>query len=341
LAASNPANGGLVMRSFRTCASRVGGLLFLVTMALQPAVAQAGYPEHAITLIVPFAAGGPTDIVARIFAERMSQSLGQLIVVENVVGAGGTTAALRAKRAAPDGYTILMGHMGTHAAAVAFNPSLPYDPQEDFTPIGITASMPVLALIRQGLPAHNLQEFADYARANGAAVKMAHAGIGTVSYTTCLMLNATLGIKPTLVPFQGTGPAMNALIAGGVDYMCDQIVSVVPQVRDGTIVALAVATPKRNAALPRVPTAREAGAPAFNASAWNALFAPGKTPRNIIEKLNAALRDTMNDQGTHKRLLDLGADVPGAEARTPEALAALVKSEIAKWTPIIQAAARY
>src|SRR5947208_5423189 len=145
------------MRSFSTCTSRVGGLLFLVAMAFQPAAAQAGYPEHTIMLIVPFAAGGPTDIVARIFAEGMSRSLGQLIVVENVVGAGGTTAALRTKRASPDGYTIMMGHMGTHAAAVAFNQSLPYDPQTDFTPVGITASMPVLALVRQGLPARNLQ----------------------------------------------------------------------------------------------------------------------------------------------------------------------------------------
>jgi tripartite-type tricarboxylate transporter receptor subunit TctC len=329
------------MRLFRTRASRVAGLLFLVAMAFQPAAAQVGYPEHTIMLIVPFAAGGPTDIVARIFAEGMSRSLGQLIVVENVVGAGGTTAALRTKRAAPDGYTIMMGHMGTHAAAVAFNPSLAYDPQTDFAPIGITANMPVLALMRQGLAAHNLQEFADYVRANGATVRMAHAGIGSVSYTSCLMLNAALDIKPTLVPFQGTGPAMNALVAGTVDYMCDQIVSVVPQVRDGTIIALAVATPNRNATLPRVPTAQEAGVPSFNALAWNALFAPGKTPQTIIEKVSAAIQDTMTDPGTRKRLLDLGADMPATEARTPEALAALVKSEIAKWTPIIQAASRY
>jgi len=271
----------------------------------------------------------------------MSRSLGQLIVVENVVGAGGTTAALRAKRAAPDGYTILMGHMGTHAAAVAFNPSLPYDPQADFAPIGITAGMPVLALVKHGFPAHNLQEFADYVRVNGAAVKMAHAGIGSVSYTTCLMLNTILDVKPTLVAFQGTGPAMNALIAGDIDYMCDQIVSVVPQVRAGTILALAVATPNRNAALPRVPTAREAGFPAFDASAWNALFAPDKTPPAIIEKLNAALRDTLNDPGAHKQLLDLGADLPEVEAQTPAALAALVKSEISKWTAIIHAEARH
>jgi tripartite-type tricarboxylate transporter receptor subunit TctC len=325
---------------FKTCTHRDVWILFLVVMALHPAIAQAGYPERPIILIVPFAAGGPTDIVARIFSEGMSRSLGQLIVVENVVGAGGTTAALRAKRAAPDGYTIMMGHMGTHAAAVALNPSLPYDPQTDFTPIGITAGMPVLALIRPGIPAHNLQEFADYARVNGAAVKMAHAGIGSVSYTTCLMLNTIVDIKPTLVAFQGTGPAMNALIAGDVDYMCDQIVSVVPQVRAGAILALAVATPNRNAALPRVPTAREAGIPAFNASAWNALFAPSKTPPAVIEKLNAALRDTLNDPGAHKRLLDLGADVPDVEARTPEALTALVKSEIAKWTAIIHAASQ-
>jgi tripartite-type tricarboxylate transporter receptor subunit TctC len=316
-------------------------ILFLSVMALYPCSVRAAYPERAIILIVPFAAGGPTDIVARIFAAGMSRSLGQLIVVENVVGAGGTIAALRAKRAAPDGYTILMGHMGTHAAAVAFNPSLPYDPQADFAPIGITAGMPVLALVRQGLPAHTLQEFADYVRVNGAAVKMAHAGIGSVSYTTCLMLNTILDVKPTLVAFQGTGPAMNSLIAGDIDYMCDQIVSVVPQVRAGTILALAVATPNRNAALPRVPTAREAGFPAFDASAWNALFAPDKTPPAIIEKLNAALRDTLNDPGAHKKLVDLGADLPEVKAQTPAALAALVKSEIAKWTAIIHAEARH
>jgi tripartite-type tricarboxylate transporter receptor subunit TctC len=311
--------------------------MLLAIMALYPFSARASYPEHAIVLIVPFAAGGPTDIVARIFATGMSRSLGQLIVVENVVGAGGATAALRAMRAAPDGYTILMGHMGTHAAAVAINPSLPYDPRTDFTPIGITAGMPVVALIRQGLPAHNLLAFADYVRANGAAVKMAHAGIGSVSYTTCLMLNRILDVKPTLVAFQGTAPAMNALISGDIDYMCDQIVSAVPQVRAGTILALAVATPKRNATMPGVPTAREAGVPAFDASAWNALFAPSKTPPAIIEKLNAALQDTLNDPEAHKQLVDLGADLPDVEGRTPEALAALVKSEIAKWTAIIQA----
>ena len=321
--------------------SLVFQIFSLSVMTLYPFDVRAGYPERAIILIVPFAAGGPTDIVARIFAAGMSRSLGQLIVVENVVGAGGTTAALRAKRAAPDGYTILMGHMGTHAAAVAFNPSLPYDPQADFAPIGITAGMPVLALVKHGFPAHNLQEFADYVRVNGAAVKMAHAGIGSVSYTTCLMLNTILDVKPTLVAFQGTGPAMNALIAGDIDYMCDQIVSVVPQVRAGTILALAVATPNRNAALPRVPTAREAGFPAFDASAWNALFAPDKTPPAIIEKLNAALRDTLNDPGAHKQLLDLGADLPEVEAQTPAALAALVKSEISKWTAIIHAEARH
>ena len=316
-------------------------VFFLSVMALYTCTARAAYPERAIILIVPFAAGGPTDIVARIFAAGMSRSLGQLIVVENVVGAGGATAALRAKRAAPDGYTILMGHMGTHAAAVAFNPSLPYDPQADFAPIGITAGMPVLALVKHGFPAHNLHEFADYVRVNGAAVKMAHAGIGSVSYTTCLMLNTILDVKPTLVAFQGTGPAMNALVAGDVDYMCDQIVSVVPQVRAGTIFALAVATPNRNAALPGVPTAREAGFPGFDASAWNALFAPDKTPQAIVEKLNAALRDTLNDPAAHKQLLDLGADLPEVEAQTPAALAALVKSEIAKWTAIIHAEARH
>ncbi len=303
-----------------------------------PAAAQTDYPTRPITMIVPFAAGGPTDIVARIVSEHMSRTLGQQLVIENTVGAGGTTASTRAMRANPDGYTIIMGHMGTHAAAVALYPNLAYHPSNDFEPIGMAAGTPVLILARKDFPPKDLKEFEAYVKANADKLNMAHAGVGSVSFTTCLLLNSLLGIKPTSIPFQGTGPAMNALVGGQVDYMCDQIVSVVPQVRAGTIKAYAVGTPERNPALPDVSTAKEAGLPGFEAVAWNALFAPKGTPKPIIDKLAGALDKALDDESVRKRLLDLGSDLPAGAKRGPAGLAELVKSEIAKWTPIIKAA---
>jgi tripartite-type tricarboxylate transporter receptor subunit TctC len=297
------------------------------------------YPARAITVIVPFAAGGPTDIVARIVSDHMSKTLGQQLVIENVVGAGGTTGVTRAMRAAPDGYTIVMGHMGTHAAAVALYPNLAYNPAFDFVPIGMAAGTPVLILAKKDFPAKDLKEFAVQVKQNVASLNMAHAGVGSVSHVTCLLLNSILAVKPTAVPFNGTGPAMNALVGGQVDYMCDQIVNVVPQVNGGTIKAYAIGTPERNPALPNIPTAKEAGLPEFQASAWNALFAPKGTPQPIGDKLSAALDKALSDEATRKRLLELGSDIPEAPRRGPQALAALVKSEIDKWTPVIKVSA--
>ena len=297
------------------------------------------YPARAITVIVPFAAGRPTDIVARIVSDHMSKTLGQQLVVENVVGAGGTTGVTRAMRAAPDGYTIVMGHMGTHAAAVALYPNLAYNPASDFIPIGMAAGTPVVILAKKDFPAKDLGEFAVHVKQNVASLNMAHAGVGSVSHVTCLLLNSILAVKPTAVPFNGTGPAMNALVGGQVDYMCDQIVNVVPQVNGGTIKAYAIGTPERNPALPNVPTSKEAGLPEFQASAWNALFAPKGTPQAIGDKLSAALDKALSDDPTRKRLLELGSDIPEAPRRGPQALAALVKSEIDKWTPVIKASA--
>ena len=338
-------NSGSLPTRFGQLALGVLGLLisgFLISwlLVLDPrlASAQTGYPTRTITLIVPFAAGGPTDVVARIVANHMSRTLGQQIVIENVVGSGGTTAGTRAMRSPPDGYTIMMGHMGTHAAAVALYPNLAYSPSNDFEPIGMVAGMPVLILARKDFPARDLKEFVSYLRANAAELNMAHAGVGSVAYTACLLLNSIIGIRPAMTPFQGTGPAMNALVAGRVDYMCDQVVTVVPRVKADTIRAYAVGTRKRNPALPDVPTSIEAGLPEFQASAWNALFAPKGTPPTIVAKLNAALGLALDDKDTRAQLLDLGGEIPGTEERTPQALAALVKSEIAKWTPIIQSA---
>jgi tripartite-type tricarboxylate transporter receptor subunit TctC len=296
------------------------------------------YPTRSITMIVPFAAGGPTDVIARIVTAPMAQTLGQGIIIENMVGAGGTTATSRAARAANDGYTLITGHMGTHAAAVPLYPNLAYDPQKDFEPVALLAGTPILILARKDFPPKDLKEFIAYVKANVQKVNAAHAGVGSVSHVSCQLLNSMLDIKPTAVPFNGTGPAMNALVGGQVDYMCDQIVNAVPQINGGTIKAYAVATPERNPSLPDVPTTAEAGLPAFRAQAWNAIFAPKGTPAPVIARLNAAAVKALDDEGARKRLLDLGSVIPAAAERTPEALASLVKSEIAKWTPVLKPA---
>src|SRR5215212_1095470 len=300
-----------------------------------PAEAQT-YPTRTITMIVPFAAGGPTDVIARIVTGHMAQTLGHSIIIENVVGAGGTTATTRASRATNDGYTLITGHMGTHAASVPLYPNLAYHPERNFEPVALLAGTPILILARKDFPPKDLKEFVTYVKANVEKVNAAHAGIGSVSHVSCQLLNAILDVKPTGVPFNGTGPAMNALVAGQVDYMCDQIVNAVPQINGGTIKAYAVATAERNPSLPDVPTTTEAGLPAFQAQAWNAIFAPKGTPADVVAKLNAAVVKALDDEGVRKRLLDLGSVIPAAADRTPAALGTLVKSEIAKWTPVLK-----
>jgi tripartite-type tricarboxylate transporter receptor subunit TctC len=316
-----------------------GGLAALAGLGALPAHGQAQpYPSRSITMIVPFAAGGPTDVISRIVTGHMAQTLGQSIIIENVVGAGGTTATTRAARAANDGYTLITGHMGTHAASVPLYPSLAYHPEKDFEPVALLAGTPILILARKDFAPKDLKEFITYVKANESKVNAAHAGVGSVSHVSCQLLNSILDIKPIGVPFNGTGPAMNALVGGQVDYMCDQIVNAVPQINGGTIKAYAVATPARNPSLPDLPTTTEAGLPAFQAQAWNAIFAPKGTPAPIIEKLNAAAAKALDDENVRKRLLDLGSVIPGPAERTPAALAALVKSEIAKWTPVLKPA---
>lgn len=313
-----------------------GGLSILAASAAFAPLQAQDYPTRNITMIVPFAAGGPTDVIARIVSGHMQQTLGQPIIIENVVGAGGTTASTRASKAAPDGYTLITGHMGTHAASVPLYPNLAYHPSKDFEPVGLLAGTPILILARKDFPPKDLKEFITYVKANTDKLNAAHAGIGSVSHVSCQLLNSILGINPTSVPFNGTGPAMNALVGGQVDYMCDQIVNAVPQIKGGTIKAYAVATPERNAALPDVPTTTEAGLPAFQAQAWNAIFAPKGTPAPIVAKLNAAISKALDDEGVRKRLLDLGSVIPKAPERTPESLGKLVSSEIAKWTPVLK-----
>ncbi|MGZ6080213.1 MAG: tripartite tricarboxylate transporter substrate-binding protein, partial [Myxococcaceae bacterium] len=253
-------------------------------------------------------------------------------------GAGGTTGTTRAAQAAPDGYTLIMGHMGTHGAAPAVYPDLKYDPVKSFQPIGLAAGTPIVIVAKKSFPAKDLKEFVAYVKANSTKLNEAHAGVGSVSFTTCAFLNSLLGAKPTRVVYRGTGPALNDLVSGQVDYMCDQIVNLVPQIQAGTIKAYAIAQAQRSPALPEVPTTKEGGLPEFQVTAWNAIFAPRGTPPDIVSKLSGALRKALADEGTRKRLLDLGADLSDTAAQTPEGLAKLVESEVARWNKVLKSA---
>jgi tripartite-type tricarboxylate transporter receptor subunit TctC len=308
---------------------------FLVLTATIPAAAQADYPSRPITLIVPFPAGGPSDVVARIVSEHMARTLGRPILVENVLGAGGTIGTLRAARAAADGHTMVLGHMGTHATAVSLYPDLAYKPATDFEAVGLIAGFAVAVVARKDFPASDLKGFMHYAKANPAKLNNAHAGLSSVAYAACLQFNSLVGIKPTLIPYQGAAPFTTALLAGQVDYVCDQVLNSAPHVRSGNLKAFAIASSERSAALPNVPTTSEAGLPEFQFSAWNAFFAPKGTPKPIIEKLNVALRKALDDDKVRARLIDIGADIPSAQQRSPQWLATFVGAEVVRWSQLL------
>ncbi len=320
-------------RHFATAA-----VVMMVLAGMSGARAQ-DYPARPVTVIVPFAAGGPADITGRIVADIFSRHLGQKFIVENVGGAGGTTGALHAARAAADGYTILSGHLGTNALAPAFYPQLGYDPQKDFEPIGLTAEYPELLVVRKDFPANTLKEFIAYAKANPEKLNVGHAGLGSVSYIGCLLLHAALGIKPTMIPFTGTAPVLNAMLGGQVDYECDPVLGTLSQVQAGNVKALAVAARKRSPLLPDVPTSHEQGLPEFDIAPFYAVFVPTGTPAAVVEKLADALSKGLNEDAVKKRLADLGADGIEEGRRGPKALADLVKSEAARLIPILRAAA--
>jgi tripartite-type tricarboxylate transporter receptor subunit TctC len=312
--------------------------VLLIVAGMNGAQAQ-DYPARTVTIIVPFAAGGPADITGRIVADIFNRHLGQKFVVENVGGAGGTIGALRAARAAADGYTILSGHLGTNALASAFYPSLGYDPQKDFEPIGLTAEYPELLVVRKDFPANNLKEFVAYTKSNASKLNVGHAGLGSVSYIGCLLLNAAIGIKPTMVPFTGTAPVLNAMLGGQIDYECDPVLGTLSQVQAGTVKALAIAAKKRSPMLPDVPTSHEQGLPEFDCAPFYAVFVPRGTPQPVIEKLAEALNKGLSEEPVQKRLADLGADIVEPDRRRPKALANLVKSESARLMPILSEAA--
>jgi tripartite-type tricarboxylate transporter receptor subunit TctC len=315
----------------------IGAALAALAAGWTPAFAQT-FPTRSITLIVPFAPGGPTDTVARLAGEHMSRSLGQPIVIENTPGAAGVTAAMRLIGSPPDGYTLLMGTIGTHAAAVALSPGLRYRPTEDFAPIGLVNTNPMFLAVRSSHPAGTLPEFVAWLKANEGRANYGHAGIGSPSHMSCLIFNAAAGVKPAGIAYRGLAPAMNDLVGNQIDYICDQAVSVASHHRARTVKVLAVAARERSAAMPDVATSVEGGLPGFEVTVWNALFAPKGTPDAAVARLTLALQAALADAGVRRRLEDVGAAVPALDRQAPAGLRAFVADEIERWTPVIRAA---
>ena len=319
------------MRCIRFLAA--GGLVALATL---PAVAQH-YPSKPINVIVPFAAGGPTDVVARLVGEHMGRTLGTTFVVENIGGAGGSLGMTRAAQAAPDGYTIAVGNMGTQSAAPALYPNLRYDPAKSFAQVGVVNYTPQAVVSKKALTTGNLKEFLKYVKDKGSAISYGHAGVGSISHVAGLVFNAKFGLTPNLIPYRGTGPVLQDMVAGQIDFTVDQSLNVIPQIKAGTIKVYAIAAPARLESLPDVPTTKEAGED-FIFSAWNAMVAPKDTPKDIVEKLVGALGKALDDPAIKARYVELGSSAPQGAERGPAGLQKLVESEVARITPVIKAA---
>jgi tripartite-type tricarboxylate transporter receptor subunit TctC len=312
-------------------------LLAACILAATATASAQGYPTRSINVVVPFPAGGPSDVVARIVTDHMGRTLGQQLVIENVGGAGGTLGSARVAAAAADGYTLLAGSMGSHVAAPVLTPNLKYDPSKDFEPIGFTAHSPAVITARKDFPAKDMAAFVAYVKQNGDKVKQAHGGIGASSHMACLLFNSELGLKPTMVAYRGTGPAVNDLVGGHVDFLCEQSVSLAEQIKGGSVKAYGISAIERLAALPDVPSAKEAGIK-YDMSIWAGIFAPKGVSKEVVDKLAAALDKALDDPAVRKRLGDLGASIPAKQERNPATFDRLVKAEIARWAPILKAA---
>ncbi len=304
------------------------------------AAAQANFPDRPIALVVPFAAGGPTDVVARMLAIPMGKHLGQTGAVENAVGAGGTIAAAKVARAQPNGYTIFLHHMGMSTAPALYK-KLQFDPLKDFEYIGQVVDVPMTMLARKDFPASNFQELQAVIKRDGNKISLANAGLGAVSHLCGLLFQSAMGVELTTVPFGGTGPAMNALLGGQVDLLCDQTTQTVPLIKDGRVKVYGVTVPKRLDVLPNVPTLDEQGLKGFEVKVWHGMYAPKGTPQPVIDRLNAALRFAMQDPDVKKRLTDLSSDIVPMDKITPAGLRTHLEAEIAKWGPVIRKAGVY
>lgn len=293
------------------------------------------FPKRPITMIVPFAAGGTSDVIARAVAEQMAASLGQTIIIENVAGAGGSTALARAARAEPDGYTIAIGNAGTSAASYTIYPKLPFTP-ESFAPIAMVAKTFGIVALRKDFPAANLKEFIAYARANSGKINLGHAGIGSSNYLICKSFVQAAGIDITLVGYRGAAPALTDAIGGQIDGVCDSAASVSQAIDDKLVKGMVVGSTVRLGSLPELPTSAEAGLPEFEAQGWNGLFAPKGTPPEIIARLNAAARASVESDPVKKRFADLSTVAPDANEHSPEVLQQLVTRDVAKYREMLK-----
>ena len=315
--------------------SMLGAVLALASLA--GAASAQDFPTRPVTMIIPFAAGGPTDVLGRIIAARMGEVLGQNVIVENVGGAGGMTGSARAAQARPDGYTIVLGTVGTHAQGQTLYKHPLYNAATDFTPVALVAEVPIVLIARKELPVDDFKGFVDYAKKNQDKMQFGSAGAGSATHLGCVVLNAAMGANITHVPYRGTGPAMQDLQGGRIDYLCEVVSTAKPQIDGGTVKAIAIMTKERSNALPNVPTGLEQGTPNLEAYTWNAIFLPKEAPADVVKKLHDAALQAMKTPAVRERLEGLGAVIVSEDRATPEYLGQFLKSEIEKWAAPIKA----
>ena len=316
---------------------RFSAVAFGILVATSGMALAQSYPTRPVTMIIPFAAGGPTDVLGRVVGQRMSEVLGQQVVVENIGGAGGMTGMKRVADAAADGYTFGVGTVGTQAQSQTMYKKPLYNAVNDFTPVALIAEVPIVLIVRKDLPVNNLKEFVAYAKANQAKMQYGSAGAGSATHLGCVLLNYLIGVNITHVPYRGTGPAMQDLQGGRIDYLCEVVSTAKPQIDGGTVKPIAIMTKERSPALPNVPTGIEQGTPNLEAYTWNALFLPKDAPADVVKKLNDAAVQAMNTPAVRDRLTQLGAVVVANDKATPEYLGKFLKEEIARWAGPIKA----
>lgn len=317
----------------------LSALILATTLCTSPAQAQS-FPSKPISLVVPFAAGGPTDVVARMISAPMGKALGTTVVVENTVGAGGTIASTRVAKAPADGHMILIHHMGM-ATAPALYRKLAFDPLTSYEYIGQALDVPMTMLARKDFPSASLPDLINHVKANKDKITLANAGLGAVSHLCGMLFMSTIGVDLTTVPYKGTGPAMTDLLGGQVDLLCDQTTQTVPLIRDGRVKVYGVTSTRRLSALPNVPTLDEQGLKGFEVKVWHGVYAPKGTPREITEKLTLALREALTDPVVVQKMGELSSDIPSPDKISPEGLRTHLEAEIAKWGPVIRKAGVY
>jgi len=322
----------MLKRALAALATSVGALLATTLIA-----SAQTFPTRPMTMIIPFAAGGPTDVLGRVVGARMSEILGQQVVIENVGGAGGMTGSKRVADAQPDGYTFLVGTVGTQAQSQTMYKRPLYNSVTDFTPVALMAEVPIILIVRKDLPVNNFREFVTYAKANQAKMQFGSAGAGSATHLGCVLLNYIIGVDITHIPYRGTGPAMQDLQGGRIDYLCEIITTAKPQVDGGAVKALAIFAKERSPAMPNLPTALEQGTQNLEAYTWNAIFLPKNTPADVVKKLHDATVQAIKTPSVRERLEGLGAQIVSDDRTTPEYLGQFVKSEVEKWAAPIKA----